>query len=353
MIFQGEVMARTGLYKSDVKKARDSLLAQSINPSVDALRVALGNTGSKTTIHKYLKELDEDDGGADGCKASISEALQDLVARLAAQLQDEANIRIDAIQARSAEKDRLHAEAMTAPQKEIAALRAQLQHAETAAHQKAATHDHTREMLQNETIAHHTAKQQVADLKERLAENDAHRQSIEEKHKHAREALEHYRQSVKEQRDQDQRRHEQQIQQLQAEMRQLQQSLVVKQDEVTRLNQEGARLVADLSHAQKSLYEQQSHSRQLTQKLETLQAIELRCKTVEAQLQDKDAQLKEFKGQASVAAKQAEELARQIHGLELTLATAQAKLEAQQAMSEQLRTFMEHQGVSEGRTLVP
>jgi hypothetical protein len=67
-------------------------------------------------------------------------------------------------------------------------------------------------------------------LKDRLAENEAHRQSIAEKHQYAREALERYRQSVKAQRDQDQRRHEQQIQQSQAEMRLLQQSLVVKQD---------------------------------------------------------------------------------------------------------------------------
>ncbi|MFD2274467.1 hypothetical protein ACFS07_34625 [Undibacterium arcticum] len=34
-------------------------------------------------------------------------------------------------------------------------------------------------------------------------------------------------------------------------MSKLQQSLIVKQDEVTRLNQEGARLVGELSHAQK------------------------------------------------------------------------------------------------------
>ena len=50
-------MARAGLYQSDIKKARDALLAQGRYPSVDAVRVALGNTGSKTTIHKYLKEL--------------------------------------------------------------------------------------------------------------------------------------------------------------------------------------------------------------------------------------------------------------------------------------------------------
>ncbi len=52
-------MARTGLYQSQVKKARDTLVAQGRHPSVDAVRVALGNTGSKTTIHKYLKELEE------------------------------------------------------------------------------------------------------------------------------------------------------------------------------------------------------------------------------------------------------------------------------------------------------
>ncbi|MFC6523094.1 hypothetical protein ACFQAT_28420 [Undibacterium arcticum] len=57
-------------------------------------------------------------------------------------------------------------------------------------------------------------------------------------------------------------------------MRQLQQSLIVKQDDVTRLNQEGARLVADLAHAQSALYDQQTRGRQFEQKLEALQAVE-------------------------------------------------------------------------------
>ena len=83
-------MARGGLYKSDVQKARDSLRAQGKHPSVDAVRVALGNTGSKTTIHRYLKELEEEEGQGVGAKVAISEALQDLVARLAGRLHEEA-----------------------------------------------------------------------------------------------------------------------------------------------------------------------------------------------------------------------------------------------------------------------
>src|SRR2546427_1091782 len=83
-------MARAGLYKSDVQKARDALLAQRKKPSVDAVRVALGNTGSKTTIHRYLRELEGEEGGGPARTVAVSDALQDLVARLASRLQEEA-----------------------------------------------------------------------------------------------------------------------------------------------------------------------------------------------------------------------------------------------------------------------
>lgn len=333
-------MARAGLYKSEVKKARDSLIAQNKNPSVDAVRVALGNTGSKTTIHKYLKELEEENGGADGRKASISEVLQDMVARLAAQLQDEANVRIEEMRAQSAEKNRQHAEALAAMQKEVDALSSQLQRSETTAHQEKDAHDRTREALQSETIVRHTLEQQVADLKERLAENEAHRQSIEEKHQHARDALEHYRQSVKEQRDQDQRRHEQHIQELQAELRQLQQTVVVKQDEVMRLNQEGARMVSELSHAKKALYDEQTNARRVAQKLESLQAVEQRSKMLEMQVADKDTLVGNLKNQLAEISKQAGSLSAQVHDLQLELAGAQAKLEAQQSITDELHAYL-------------
>lgn len=64
-------MARGRLYKkSDVQKARDALRAQGKHPSVDAVRVALGNTGSKTTIHRYLKELEEEERARPGRQGS-------------------------------------------------------------------------------------------------------------------------------------------------------------------------------------------------------------------------------------------------------------------------------------------
>jgi chromosome segregation ATPase len=332
-------MARTGLYKSDVKKARDALIAQGTNPSVDAVRVALGNTGSKTTIHKYLRELEEEDGGANG-RTSISEALQDLVGRLAAQLQAEADTRIETVQSQSDEQVRRHADALGIAQGDIDVLKMQLQRVEASVQAESAAHAATRAMLQQEAIARHTAEQLASDLKERLAENESHRASLEEKHQHAREALEHYRQSVKEQRDQDQRRHEQQVQQLQAELRQLQQSLIVKQDDVTRLNQEGARLVAELSHTQKDLYDQQTANRQLVQKLDGLAATEQRCKTLETQLAGKNNELLRLEELLQVAGAETKSASGRVHDLELALSAAQATCEVQRAMMADLSVHL-------------
>jgi chromosome segregation ATPase len=76
-------------------------------------------------------------------------------------------------------------------------------------------HKDTQKVLRDETLIRTQLVQQVADLQERLAAEEEHRQSLEEKHQNSREALAHFRQSVKEQRDQELRQHEQQVAYLQ------------------------------------------------------------------------------------------------------------------------------------------
>jgi chromosome segregation ATPase len=337
-------MARTGIYKTDVQRARDTLLATGAYPSVDAVRIALGNTGSKSTIHRYLKELEEEDGGKKDFKTSISEALQDLVERLAARLQEEATMQVDAIRAEQQTMARTHADAIAAARQENDQLRSQVQRLEQSLSQEQGAHGLTRETLQRENVLRHTAEQHVADLKERLAENETHRQSLEEKHRHAREALEHYRQSVKDQREEVQSRHEQQVQGLQAELRQAQQTVVVRQEEVTRLNQEGARLVSDLSHAQKAAYDAQTQIRHIEHKLETLQGVEQRAAVMAEQLQDKDRQIASLTERVASASAQSETLADRFRTLEMELITAQAKHDAQRAIADELRQYLATSG---------
>ncbi|MYM85452.1 integrase [Duganella sp. FT50W] len=334
-------MARIGLYKSDVKKARDALISQGVNPSVDAVRVALGNTGSKTTIHKYLKELEEEDGGARGKRSSISEALQDLVERLATRLEDEAQEQIAAARATSDTTAAEQAALLLAAQNDNAQQRSRVLELETALQEQGAALAASHSEHQRESTMRQVAEQQVADLQQRLAENEAYRLSLEEKHQHARQALEHYRQSVKEQREADVRRHELQVQQVQAELRLAQQAVAVKQDETTRLNQEGAKLVSELSHTKQNLYEQLTQVRKLEQKIDSLQSLQVHASDTERQLASKVAEVELLTEQLNNANDQMAPIKAQVRELELLLAQANAKAQAQEQIGEQLHAYLD------------
>lgn len=81
-------------------------------------------------------------------------------------------------------------------------------------------------------------EERTTGLATRVGEHEAHARSLEEKHQHAREALEHYRTSVKDQREQEQRRHEQQLQELQVSLRQANEALNAKNHELLQLNRD-------------------------------------------------------------------------------------------------------------------
>ncbi|MDR3409951.1 MAG: DNA-binding protein [Formivibrio sp.] len=335
-------MARSGLYKSDVKNARDALIAQGKNPSVDAVRVELGNTGSKTTIHKYLKELEEEDGvaGVGGKRASISDALQDLVERLAARLHDEAEERVAAARQEFDAKTSEHGTALVATKLENSKMLARVQEVEAALEQQDAELASTQTELQRESTARQVSEHQAADLKERLAENVAYRRSLEEKHQHAREALDHYRNSVKDQRDADARRHEQQVQQLQAELRQAQQTIAVKQEEATRLNRDGARLITELTHARQSLSTEEERTKRQIRELESLRTMAARHDVLVAQMADRDAQVHDLRQQLAVTGEKRDNLIDQVRGLDQALAQANARADAQEAVATQLKALL-------------
>lgn len=257
-------MARGGLYKSEIKKARDSLLAQGINPSLDAIRIALGNTGSKTTIHRYLKELEEEEGQGLGAKVAVSEALQDLVSRLAGRLHEEAEAIVAEAQQGFAAQLQERTAVLEQARQEATGLSTQLQRSETALHEERTAHATVQQALAERVTEVAQLGERVAGLSARLAEHEAHAQSLEQKHQHAREALEHYRTSVKEQREQEQRRHEHQAQELQVALRQANEALTAKNHELLQLNRDNSqwlerhgRLERELTEARRGIETQQ------------------------------------------------------------------------------------------------
>ncbi|MBT2118935.1 DNA-binding protein [Dyella sp. LX-66] len=246
-------MARAGLYKTEVKTARDGLLAQGLRPTIDAVRAALGHSGSKSTIHRYLKELEAEEGAGVGHGVPVSEALQHLVAQLAAQLTEEAETRIAQIQA-SHEAALTNAAAAAAEQvKEIRSLSDELQRTATQFCEEREAHATTTTTLQEARAQVITLTERTAGLTAQVLAREDQIRSAEEKHQQAREALEHFRRSAKEQRDQELQRHEHQTQALQVELRQAQDLVAGKNQELLELNRDNGRLIEQVSQADKAL----------------------------------------------------------------------------------------------------
>jgi chromosome segregation ATPase len=230
----------------------------------------MGNTGSKTTIHRYLKELDDSENRLTITEAPIDDELGELVARLAQRLKEKAQEPIDLALAQFEQhKAALLAQVQTLEQahaelKQQFDIQAAALAEESAALQTAGT------SLQTEQTRNAGLSQACSDYELRISDKDEQIRSLEEKHLHARDALEHYRNAIKEQREQEQRRHEGQLQQVQAELRQAQQSAMVRQDEITQLHRDNERLLIEHRVTAKELAALQEQTRKdqaLQQKL--------------------------------------------------------------------------------------
>ena len=320
-------MARGGVNKALVLKARSALLARGENPSIDAVRIEMGNTGSKTTIHRYLKELE----AAHSPAPDINEELTELVANLAERLQGQAQERIDQLCVDHAAKCATLQEALSAAQKKTEDLSEQIQQKEQTLERQATALLDLQETLLTVRSENTRLTQANSDLDSRLLDKNEQIRSLEEKHQHARDALEHYRNSIREQREHEQQRHEGQVQQLQMELRQAQQSLSIRQEDITRLNRDNERLLAETRSTQRDLNIQKD----LTDKASAQAAASMRehqqSQTQCALLEEKVRNLQEDTVDLKQGLKDAQQ---QNRVLELLLIKKEVALEALKAAGE-------------------
>lgn len=330
-------MARGGINKAVVQKARQALLARGMYPSIDAVRVELGNTGSKTTISRYLKEIESFDPRPPSSRERMGEEISTMVQSLLDRLMEEGNESIE--QARSAfDMQRVGLEAQIfRVQSELTAARRQLDTQQAAIETQTADLQTALSSLQAELTRNAGITQRCTDLEALVGDRDKQIQSLEEKHAHARGALEHYRESVKEQRDQDQRRHESQLHESQVEQRKLQETLALKQDDLTRLNRENERLLSESRQQVKTLYAHEARIQALTGEIQGLKLAEAKSAGISEQLQEQIATLRQDARALSEAATQSSE-----RELEVRLLLAAAQLEAENLRRLHERDLEEH-----------
>ncbi len=333
-------MARAGIYKSEVVRARQALLAQGRYPSIDAVRIELGNTGSKATIHRYLKEIEEEEGGATGAKVAISEALQDLVGRLAARVQEEADERIAEVSARHAADIGERDAAIKSAQQEADALRKQLERLEIDLASERAAQAQTSTRLQQATIENTQRAQRVADLETQLAQAETFRASLEEKHENARAALEHFRAAVREQRDRENQQHDQQVSALQLELRRAQDALAAKQAKLGEAIQDSARAASERDTALKALLDRDARIDALQESVSALHELQAMVEYQRREIDERERQAAASQAAAQRMEVEKTDHAARIQALEQQLAVAAAKAGAQEAIIADLRELL-------------
>ena len=261
-------MARGGINKTLVSSARETLISRGENPSIDAIRVELGNTGSKSTIHRYLREIEEEASARLDDEALLSQPIKELVGRLASVLRQEAQSLVEEHQTKHQSQVKSLIDRLQELENSLSTTNNTLEAKEREL--KVVLSDLDASKASEETLKANATKANQANekLQVQLAEKQAQIESLEEKHRHNREAMEHYLQSVKDQREQNQRKHEHQVQQLQAEIRTQNQTLSVKQGDITQLNKDNGRLAAELGATQKTVAKLEAEHRKLTTNLE-------------------------------------------------------------------------------------
>ena len=333
-------MARGGIYKSEVIRARTKLLAQGINPSIDAIRAELG-TGSKTTIHRYLKEIEEEEGGSTGRKVSVSDAIQNMVETLAARLHEEAEAKItDANERNKAILAQKDAE-LAAVRQDIEDLKGALAETRTALNDETVKHEEAARSLRNETLERTRFQQQVIDLQDRLAEEATLRQSLEDKHLQAREALEHFRQAAKEQREHELRQHDQQVQYLQSELKTLNQNLSQKMHEIMQANQENVRLTTELARVESALNTARTDLAQARNFKQDLDAARENESILQRRVVEQKSVVEELKTRNHALEQKITEVSEKMRQKEIELATTKAANATQEDIAVQFKRLME------------
>jgi chromosome segregation ATPase len=263
-------MARGGINKALVHAARDALLARGLNPSIDLVRVELGNTGSKSTIQRYLKELN--DSASPATSPPVNAEVLSLVNSLAERLIQQAQTSV-------AEEREAVGRQQAGYTQERAQLRERLEQSLTTITQL--THEREeqrqcerqlREQLQDSEGEHQRLRQLVAGQQQLLEERSHRVESLEKKHQNAREGLEHYRQEQRSLRGQELRRHDEQVQLLRQELRTLQNAQLAKQEELVTVYREQERLLNEYRA-------QQANLRQQIQALEDWAVSRSKCNT--------------------------------------------------------------------------
>lgn len=301
-------MARSGITQKMVKQAMAQLTAKSTAITVDAVRAQLGHTGSKTTICRFMNELDAQTAEKADLLSLLDNSLSLMIADMAKKLHDDAQAPLLAAQAENEAmskqwqaKYNVIKDTLEETQQTNASLRVENGSLNNT------IKDLELSLSQNQVLSASQAKD-IGSLKEHITLQEGHIASLEDKHIQSRDALNHFREAAKSQRDQETQRHANEVQLLQSELRQARQEIVVKQEALSTQSQMIATLQNDIKHLTAAF---NSAETELTDLTDTQSELSKQISSLTMALNDAQAQKKTALEKQAVAEAKVQSLNKQ------------------------------------------
>ena len=326
-----------GVNKQMVRMARTAIRARSEHPSIDAVRAELGNTGSKTTISRLMREIEAEEQ-QQSQNPPLAEEIAALLEPLARRLHDQAQASVQAErEALARERERIDVE--------VAAIQSKNDQLETRLELMVEQSARTEQLARDEKAAREVAEQDAAKLRllNAAAETMTQEQkrlitSLEEKHQAAQQSLEHFRTASKEQIVRLTDSHDRERQSTQLELKHFQNTAAEQQQLLVQLNRDNAKLQSEvdrLNDAQRSAEDD-------------IEKRDLEITTLNRKLGQKDIQFSDA-SKAYESAMQAfrkvdeanEELEAKVDDLRLQLAGDQARIQVLTQQFEQQTQTLE------------
>ncbi|MEO5933364.1 MAG: DNA-binding protein [Duganella sp.] len=232
-------MARAGILYSQVAKVAAQLAVAGTNPTVDTVRAALGDTGSKGTIAPMLKQWKAQHQGetaaaSAGLPVDLLEAVKGVYQRLEAGAQAQVEqLRAAHEMARQEGAQQLEAERVAGGQ-----LRAERDVLSTELAQMKAAFAHERDERQHGAVAIAALRAENDGLAQRLADRAAEVRLLTDQLAQARHQFDHFQEKVTEQRVSDRQGFEARIGMLEHDAQQLRTYLQEHQQAVAVLRAE-------------------------------------------------------------------------------------------------------------------
>lgn len=333
-------MARAGITHAEVEQAASDLAADGKNPTVDAVRAALGGTGSKSTIAPMLKRwksahreqvLAQQEG--------LPQELLEVVKGLHAHMQQAAQLQVQAAQ--------------SGAQAVVAECRQQLSDADAAMAELAGRRDALESDLAQEKIrreqletahqalqlAYATAQAQGAGLVQRLADRQNEVDSLNRQLHQSRTQFEHYQEAAAAQRASEREEAQQRCNRLEQEQGELRRSLAGQQKTVTQREAQLEQASRDNDRLESELHTlRETHQAVVAQRQQLGQEIAAQsvlCAELRAQLKTVSQAMTEARSELAVLHHEAPQL--QARLLTLENRTEALLLENQLLMQDKAR----------------